>query len=194
MDKFFNNNTFVIDEKVQVLTFSNGYKVSNAEGKQIGFIKENIPGSRLLLQLLFSKHNLPMTLEVHGADGSVVASLTRGWTLFMSKVKVLNENGQQVATIKQKFGLKPKFEIYDNNENKIADIQGDWKAWNFNITDASGAQIGSVSKKWTGLARELFTDADKYVVNLDESVTGEAQRISIVSMASVIDMILKERG
>lgn len=193
MDKFFKNNSFVIDEKVQVLTFSNGYRVSNDEGQEIGFIKEVIPTSRLLLQFLFSKQNLPLTLEVHNAEGATVASLTRGWTFWMSKVKVLDEKGQQIATIKQKFGLKPKFELYDNNNNKIAHIQGDWTAWNFTITDGVEKTIGTISKNWNGWKKEIFTDADKYGVKIEESVTDETHRIAIVSLASVIDMILKER-
>lgn len=194
MDKFFLNNTYVIDEKVQVLTFSNGYKVYDESGKEIGYIKENMPASRVILSLFLSKQMLPFTLEVYNNDGKIIASLTRGFTFFMSKMKVLDENGSQIATIKQKFGLKPKFELLDMNENKIAHIQGNWTAWEFNITDGGSTQLGSISKKFAGFAREFFTDADKYIVNIEPSVTNEAQRIAIASTAAAIDMIMKENN
>lgn len=194
MDKFFLNNTYVIDEKVQVLTFSNGYKVYDESGKEIGYIKENMPASRVILSLFLSKQMLPFTLEVYNNDGKIIASLTRGFTFFMSKMKVLDENGSQIATIKQKFGLKPKFELLDMNENKIAHIQGNWTAWDFKITDGGSTQLGSISKKFAGFAREFFTDADKYIVNIEPSVTNEAQRIAIASTAAAIDMIMKENN
>ncbi|MBQ0047905.1 MAG: hypothetical protein KBT33_10475 [Prevotellaceae bacterium] len=194
MDKFFLNNTYVIDEKVQVLKLTNGYKVYDANNNEIGLIKENMPGSRILLSLIVSKQNLPMTLEVYNMEGKMIASLTRGFTLFMSNMKVLDENGTQVATIKQKFGLKPKFELLDMSGAKIATIQGNWTAWDFNITDTNNNPLGSISKKFNGLAKELFTDADKYVVNIEPSVTDEAQRIAIASTAAAIDMILKENN
>lgn len=194
MDKFFLNNTYVIDEKVQVLTFSNGYKVYDESGKEIGYIKENMPASRIILSLFLSKQMLPFTLEVYNNDGKIIASLTRGFTFFMSKMKVLDENGSQIATIKQKFGLKPKFELLDMNENKIAHIQGNWTAWDFKITDGGSTQLGSISKKFAGFAREFFTDADKYIVNIEPSVTNEAQRIAIASTAAAIDMIMKENN
>lgn len=194
MDNFFLNNTFVIDEKVQMLKLTNGYKVYDGDGKEIGIIKEVMPASRILLSIFLSKQNLPMTLEVRNTEDKVIASLTRGFTLFMSKMKVLNEKGEQIAFIKQKFGLKPKFEILDLSEKKIATIQGDWTAWNFNITDNNNSPLGSVSKQFNGLAKELFTDADKYVVNIEPTVTDEAQRIAIASTAAAIDMILKENN
>jgi len=194
MDKFFSNNTFVINEKVQVFKFRNGYQVLDTEGNSIGYIQENMPTSRVWLSLVISKKNLPMAFEVRNSEGKVVSSLTRGWTLFMSKMKVLGEDGQVVASINQKFGLKPKFEIYDTNNSLLAHIQGNWTAWNFNITDASGAVIGTISKKFNGLAKEIFTDADKYVVNIEPSVTNEAQRIAIATVAAAIDMILKENS
>jgi uncharacterized protein YxjI len=80
----------------------------------------------------------------------------------------------------------------DNEGREIATIKGDWAAWNFEITDTAGQRIGRVDKKWDGLAKELFTTADKYVVNIEPSVTDENQRIAIASVAAAIDMILKE--
>ena len=78
--------------------------------------------------------------------------------------------------------------------NKIAAIEGDWFAWDFHITDSKGTEIGTVSKKWGGLVKEIFTDSDKYVVNISDSLTEENQRIAVLSTAVVIDMILKEQN
>lgn len=33
------------------------------------------------------------------------------------------------------------------------------------IVDMNGTEIGQISKKWSGLAREFFTDADYFGIN-----------------------------
>ena len=122
-----------------------------------------------------------------------VAQLKRGLTLFMSKVQIFNEAGASIGSFKQKFTLlKPKFTLMNNLGQEIATIKGDWKAWNFEITDASGQIVGSIGKKWNGLGKELFTTADKYAVNIEPSLTDETTRIAVSSVAAAIDMILKE--
>lgn len=193
MDKFFSNNTFVIDEKIAAFKLSNAYKVYNGEGQEIGAIQERKPFTYILLEFALSKRMVPFELDILNVDGKCIAQLKRGLTLFMSKVQILNEAGAPIGSFKQKFTLlKPKFTLVDNLVQEIATIKGDWKAWNFEITDAAGQKIGTIDKKWNGMAKELFTTADKYAVNIDPSVTDENTRIAVASVAAAIDMILKE--
>ena len=193
MDKFFLNNTFVIDEKVAAFKLSNAYRVYDDKGREIGAIQEHKSIFRILLGLFLNDSMLPFELNILNEDGRRVAQLKRGVTLFMSQVRIFDEMGRVVGSFQQKFTLlKPKFKLVDTQGHEIATIKGDWKAWKFDITDASGLVIGSVTKSWNGLAKELFTTADKYVVTIDANVTDERQRIAIASVAAAIDMILKE--
>lgn len=193
MEKFFSNNTLVIDEKIAAFKLSNAYKVYDNDGVEIGAIQEHKSFAHILLGFFLSKGMLPFELNILNADGKRVAQLKRGLTLFMSKVQILNEAGAPIGSFKQKFSLlKPKFTLLNNLGQEIATIKGDWKAWNFEITDAAGQKIGSVDKKWNGVAKELFTTADKYVVNIEPTLTDENIRIAVASVAAAIDMILKE--
>lgn len=193
MDKFFSNNTFVIDENIAAFKLSNAYKVYDQEGVEIGAIQEHKSFAHILLSFVLSKNMMPFELNILNADGKRVAQLKRGVTLFMSKVQIFNETGASIGSFKQQFTLmKPKFTLLDNVGHEIATIKGDWKAWNFSITDAAGNQVGTIDKKWNGIAKELFTTADKYAVNIHPSVTQENTRIAIASVAAAIDMILKE--
>lgn len=192
MNKFFENNTFVIDEKIQALKFANEYKVYDAEGNALGAIQEVMSTSRKIGSLFMSKKNLPMNLEIRDAQGNVVASLSRGWTFLLPTLTLSDEKGAPVAKIKTKFGLKVKFDVLDLSGNIIAKIQGNWTAWDFVISDASGNQIGSISKKFNGLAKEIFTDADKYVISIEPSVTDPTLRMAMASAASIVDVVYKE--
>ena len=105
----------------------------------------------------------------------------------------MDGNGTTTGYIRQKFRLlKPRFLIYDNNEICVAEIKGDWKAWNFSITDLSGNELGQINKKWAGLAKEMFTTADKYHVSIVPSNVEDRNKINIVVTAITIDMVLKE--
>lgn len=193
MDKFFSNNTFVIDEKIAAFKLSNAYKVYNGEGQEIGAIQEHKSFVRIMLGLFLSDSMLPFELNILNIDGKRIAQLKRGLTLFMSKVQIYNEAGAPIGSFKQKFTLlKPKFTLLNNMGKEIATIKGDWKAWNFEITDADGQKIGTVDKKWNGVAKEFFTTADKYAVNIESTVNDENTRIAVASVAAAIDMILKE--
>ncbi|GAB2021331.1 hypothetical protein RyT2_04050 [Pseudolactococcus yaeyamensis] len=87
--------------------------------------------------------------------------------------------------------MKACFKILDAQDIEIAEINGDWKGWNFVITDETG-QIGIVTKKWNGAMKELFTTADKYFVEMSDDLLDETKRQAIASTAIAIDMIIKE--
>lgn len=136
---------------------------------------------------------LPFLLEIRNSQDQLEASITRGWTFFLSKIEIKDGNGEVIGIIKQKFKLfKPTFKIYDQADELIAEISGDWKAWNFTIFDALNNQIGSISKKWAGAIKEIFTSADKYNVHIDTIYANQKNKIAILASAITIDMVLKE--
>jgi len=190
---FFKCDDYFIDEKVGLLKFSNNYKVFDQQGIQIGNISQVVPFWHKVLRLLLSKAMFPFTLNITNMDDQVVASIHRGWTFWMSKITIRNNNGQEVGGIRQKFKmLKPLFHIVDSNDVVLAKIQGDWKAWNFNITDSNERQLGAINKKWAGVLQETFTTADKYRVTIAKECPEDLNKMAIVAGAITIDMILKE--
>ena len=190
---FFENNVFVIDEKVRAFRMSNAYRVYNEGGIEIGGIQEVLPWYRALLRVFVSKSMLPFSLEILADDGAKLASIHRGFTFAFSKVTIKDGTGTELAKINQKFSmLKPKFHLLDPAGNQIGTIQGDWKAWNFQITDKDEQVIGTINKKWNGALKEVFTTADKYIVSINPEVAEDTQKVAIVAAAITIDMILKE--
>jgi uncharacterized protein YxjI len=192
-NQFFDYNSYFIDEKVNFFKFENCYKVYNDQGEPVGMINQKLSGGQKLLRLLLNKAMLPFLLEIKDVNDNVVATITRDWTFFLSKITVTNANGVVVGIIRQKFKLfKPTFKIYNTSEELIAEISGDWKAWNFKIQDASNNQIGTINKKWAGAMQEIFTSADKYNVNINTDFSSMENKVAILAGAITIDMVLKE--
>lgn len=190
---FFESNSYFIDEKVNFLKFENSYQIFNDKGENIGAVKQKLTTGQKILRLLISKKMLPFLLEIKNAEDKLEASILRSWTIFMSKITIKDPEGNKIGTIKQKFSfLKPKFKIFNAAEAQIAEIKGDWKAWNFVINDASENNIGSISKKWAGAMKEIFTSADKYNVTINPNYSNLENKIIILSGAITIDQVLKE--
>ncbi|MBQ1698103.1 MAG: hypothetical protein II075_09500 [Bacteroidales bacterium] len=191
MNNFFQKNTFIIDQKVW--TIANSYRILGEDGQQIGVIQENLPASRFILSLFMSKKNLPFTLHLKDADGNIMATIEKGFSLFTATIAIIDSNGARIGTIKQKFTLlKPSYEVYDASNNLIGTISGDWLAWDFKILDNGQNILATISKKWNGAMKELFTDSDKYIISVSPQVTNERIRMAIISASAVIDKINKE--
>jgi uncharacterized protein YxjI len=190
---FFDSDSYFIDEKVNLFKFENCYNIYNEQGENIGTIKQKLSLGQKILRLLLNKAMLPFLLEIKNCNDEIEASISRGWTFFMSRIEVKNANGNIVGTIQQKFKLfKPTFKIFNPSNELIAEITGDWSAWNFKISDTYNNQIGSISKKWAGAMKEIFTTADKYNVTVDPGYSNVENKIAILSGAITIDMVLKE--
>ncbi len=192
---FFDSNNYFVDEKVNFLKFENSYRIFNDKGEHIGDIKQKLSVGQKLLRLVLNKKMLPFLLEIKDANEIKQASISRGWTFFMSTIKIKDGGDNDIATIKQKFKFfKPTFRIMDTAGDQVAVITGDWKAWNFSIKNESDLEIGIITKKWAGALKEIFTSADKYMVEILDQKLKKETKIAILSGALTIDMILKENG
>jgi uncharacterized protein YxjI len=195
---FFGLESYVIDERLSVFKFTNAYKVYDTLGAQIGTVEQRrVSAAQKVLRLLFGnsmKMLFGFVLEIKDNDGNPLMSLSRSGLkggAAMRTVRLLDPQGGELASIRLLFSLwTPKLDILDVAGNPVARIEGDWKGWNFSITDMNGAQIGTVNKKWNGVAKEVFTTADKYHVTvLPQAGAGRA---AVVATAIVLDMLLKE--
>jgi len=126
---FFEANNYFIDEKVNFFKFENCYQIYNEKGQAIGAIKQKLTAGQKVLRLFIGKPMLPFLLEIKNSEDKLQASISRGWTFFMSKITIKNAKGDVVGSIKQKFQLlKPKFIICDAIGNQIGEFSGDLKA------------------------------------------------------------------
>jgi uncharacterized protein YxjI len=82
--------------------------------------------------------------------------------------------------------------ITDPTGSVLGEIRAEnLRAWNFNVQDANGRLIARVDKQWAG-ARELYTTADKYRVQLDPDLT-DPLRSPVVASCLAIDTLLKQQ-
>ncbi|EDW19550.2 phospholipid scramblase 2 isoform X1 [Drosophila mojavensis] len=83
------------------------------------------------------------TMEVSAPPGNVIGSIEQEWSICSPSFRILNHLGDTVLRIEGPFCT---FSL-------CGDVE-------FNIVSLTGAKVGKISKQWSGLAREVFTDAD----------------------------------
>lgn len=161
--------TYFIKERVRVLRISDTYDILDPQTQENLGIAVERPGNFIrVLRLLVNKRLLPTRVDVHESENQPpVLSIKRGANPFTARIDILNGEGQAIGYFKSKlFSLGGGFHVYDVRDNKVAEVKGNWKGWDFKFIDNSGNQVGTVTKSWAGFAQELFTSADNYVINL----------------------------
>ena len=164
-------------------------------GAPIGIAKEEPPGIVKYLRLAMNNKWLPTIVNVYENETAPpVLSIHRGVALFRPKVHV-TANGEQLGYFRAKaISIGPSFRIFDMQDREIGSVKGDWKGWNFQLLGAAGEELGRVTKKWAGLAKELFTNADTYVINLSPQAMGRRDVARLLLAAGLaIDTVFKEK-
>lgn len=188
--------TFLVKERAGLLKLVDTYDIYDpASGTQLGTATENISGFMQALRLLVNKRLLPTTVEVHTHPPTKPVLSIQRQGLLRSTISVHDGTGTQIGTFKSKlFSLGGGFLVLDNGGKQVAEIKGDWKGWNFRFLSVGGVEIGTVTKKWAGIGKELFTSADNYVIALDEKQALPPGTGALLLAAGLaIDIVFKEK-
>ena len=63
-----------------------------------------------------------------------------------------------------------------------------WRIWSFNILDKLGNDAGKIGKKWGGLLKEVFTDSDRFGLDLSKGDWTNEQKAIIFFAGLSIDL------
>lgn len=192
----FDLQTILVKERVGLLKMSDTYDLLDpATGNAIGLCKEHPAWWVHVLRLVVNKRMLPTVVRITDpAETTTWLEIRRGFSLLSPKIAVLDGGGRTLGFLKSKlFSWGINFGILNAQEVKIAEVKGDWKGWNFQLVSVTGTSLGTITKKWAGMGKELFTSADNYVIDLAGSEGGaSANRKILLAAALAIDTCFKE--
>ncbi|HAS82469.1 MAG TPA: oxidoreductase [Verrucomicrobia bacterium] len=191
--------TYFIRERVGFLKLADTYDILDPETQQqLGIAKEK-PGALVhVLRLLVSRRLLPTKVFVYEGDNSddearLMFSIRRGVTFFRSKVNILDRGGNVLGWFQSKvFSIGGAFRVFDAAGTEVAMVKGDWKGWNFRFLDKTEKEIGTITKKWAGIGKELFTTADNYIIAMNQEAE-PAKAILLLAAGLAVDTVYKEK-
>jgi uncharacterized protein YxjI len=190
----FQHNVLVVNQKAKLIELTNQYSVFDADGNTVGHVNQvGQSNVKKLLRLVSSVDQfLTHHFDITDASDALIMSITRPAKLFKSTVLINDSTGAELGRIVQEnvFG-KIHFAL-EVGGLKIGAIKAEnWRAWNFSIEDADGREVARITKKFAGLAREIFTTADSYVVEIHENLSQPLHSL-VIAAALSIDTALKQ--
>jgi uncharacterized protein YxjI len=196
MNPILNKNLFFVKEKLGIFKAANSYDILDPANSELLMTSTEIGLGFFTKIIRFTKYKsmTPFNVVVADSNSKKIVSLRRGVSIFRSDVTVMDETDRIIGTFKQKFwSLGGKFEVYDTQGKQVCLVEGKWTGWDFKFT-RNNQEIASVSKKWAGLGKELFTTADNYILEIKPEVPENDEiRRFILAAVLCIDMVLKER-
>lgn len=144
----------------------NKYAISDLSGKALYLAAED--GGSILLRW-FLKSLRPFTIVVVTTDGPEVFRIKRPFRFFFHRAEIVDSQGQSLGMIERRFSLLRRiYSVSDSNGEEKLQLFGPLlHPWTFQIRQ-DGIELGKITKKWSGLLKEGFTDADNFGVTFPE--------------------------
>jgi len=168
----------LIKQKIEVLELLvgfetvNKYEVLNSFGQSVYKVEEDSD----CRDRLFCGSGRGFDMTLCGNDGQEVIHLQRPlrcqdccFPCCLQEMEVSSPPGTVIGSISQQWSIfHPKLLVKDGLGNPVLRIEGPCMTFSwcgsdvdFNVVSVeTGEQIGKITKQWTGLAKEMLTDAD----------------------------------
>jgi Scramblase. len=191
-----NKNLFFVKEHVKIFKAASSFDIFDPETKQplLECREENLGFFTKMFRFTDYKRMTPFNMEIKTPQGQTILTVRRGVSFILSTVEVLDEQNRLIGKFKQKFfSIGGKFEVMDASERSLCMLKGKWTSWDFKFVSNDGKEFATVSKKWSGLGKELFTSADNYILQISTDVPADNPlRMLIMAAVMCIDLVLKE--
>jgi hypothetical protein len=183
----------VVRQKLKLVELRSDYAVLDQHGRQIGAVFQAAQSPLAFLARLFTSGDvtLPITLHILGPGAVTELVVHKPW--FTWRCQVLRPGGVPVGQITKQIRLgKARFTLLDPRGARLGEVRArNWRAKDFGVYDGAGQAIARVTKRWAGL-RELFTDADTYVVEVSPYAVDPLRSLAVATCL-VIDVVMKQK-
>jgi uncharacterized protein YxjI len=191
-EPLFTEPVLVVNQKAKLFGVNSEYSVYDQQGRQIAAVRE--VNQRLIKKAMGAGGaNGTHKLQVVAPDGRVLIALNRPAKVLKSKMIVMGADGTQGEIVQKTLGFigKVRFDLEAGGRTLGSINAEDWQAWDFNIQDKDGVEVARITKTWAGWAKERFTKADNYVVQIHRPLE-EPLRSLAIAAALAVDTALKQ--
>ncbi len=171
---------------------ANRYRILTPAGEEIMYAYEE---SGMISRQFMGSHR-PLNLHVVDTENRPVLNANRKFFWYFSHLNVADGEGNPIGVLSKLFAmLKRKFSVLDANGQQIAGINGSiLHRYTFTVNDHHGEEVGRITKEWSGVMREAFTDADTFSIKFSDNERSQEFRLMLIAAAFAIDMDFFERS
>jgi len=142
----------------------------------------------------------PFSLHIHNVrEPGRFLVVKRPYRWYFQELQIFEGSGPDgggplLGSVVRDFAfLQRNYTIYGADGAPLLKIEGPFfSPWTFNIFDGEGTQIGQVNKKWSGLAQEIFTDADNFGVQFPRNLPLVAKALLLAAVILIDFMYFED--
>lgn len=129
--------------------------------------------------------------EIHFFDGSrnLVFRALHPFRFFFQRLDVVMADGRFVGAVQQRFAFFSKrFDVLDAGGSVLLTVSSPlWRPWTFAF-ERHGVEVARIEKKWSGLLKEAFLDADRFRILLPRPDLPLPERLLVLAAAVFVDL------
>lgn len=165
----------------QWFTMKSHILVAGPDGREIGRITQETHGLRAgAAAAMQAGAGLAALSKFGGVAGLIAAAAVEGAT---ERIGMTSSDPARNGHVR--FGLEA-------GTKRLGSIHAmSFDAWDFRVLDVEQTEIAVITKTWAGWAKERFTKADNYVVQVHDEVD-DPLRSLLVAAALAVDVALKQ--
>ena len=159
----------------------NRYELRSESGERLGYAAEEAKGvGQWFLRNLFG-HCRRASIHLYDRDGNKVGRGEKPFRWFFHRMDVF-DGTQRIGAVQRRFSLLHRVFTIENAQGEpVMELKSRlFRIWTFELT-FRGQKVGVIRKKWGGLLKEMFTDADLFGVEVAPHVPVEVRALLLVA-------------
>ena len=156
---------------------ANSYVVKNGLDVAFHAIEES-GGAKDFLIRNWLESARPFTMRVQTPHGETAFVIQRPFRFYFSEVEIQDVLGKRLGVVQRQFSvLNSLYTVTGSRPAEKYEIFGPlFKPWTFKIR-RGGQECGLISKRWGGLRKEMFTDADSFGIEFPQGISPEMKAV-----------------
>ncbi len=167
----------------------NKYKIMDSWGNQIFEAEEESGSLATILARFMLTYLRPFTMSIFSKGGYELFVLKRPFRFFFHELEISKSNGGVLGTVVRRFSiLRRIYVVRDRNGREIYQLFGPLlRPWTF-LIKKDDQELGKIAKKWSGLVKEAFTDADTFGIHFPKGL-GANRKAILLGALFLIDFV-----
>ncbi len=172
----------------------NKYEIRSESNQPIGFCAEQGRGPWGFLWRQLLGHWRSFEIHFYDSNRQLQFVARHPFRWFFQRLDLNSASGHHLGTIRQRFGvLSKRFDIYAPDGRVLFEMRsGLFSFWTFPIK-REGQMVARVSKRWSGILKEVFLDADNFRIEFRDSHLQSDERLLILAAGMFVDLQYFER-
>jgi uncharacterized protein YxjI len=170
----------------------NRYVIMDEDGRELFYAVEE---SRSVVARIFLKAYRPFAIDIIDAAGDLLIRVERPFRFYFHRADVVDASGKILGSFERQFSIFQRlYSVISTRGTEVFNLLAPFlHPWTFKINE-KGRDVGTIQKKWAGLLKEGFTDADTFGVSFPQDWDVQMKALALGGVFLVDFVHFENRG